>query len=167
MEGGFPKSAARRSSEASPAVWAFKPDGLVSCSPGVPSEASTLLGPRITPDFRSITNLVEVPCKRSTLWAEYPLRHASDGTPVGSAIGIEQRTLFPRRGRCASTPGLHGGTPSGSRGSSGLDGSIGITSLTGALAYLGLRLRPRRSGALPGGQAARWRQQSGHLAPPR
>ena len=40
------------------------------------------------------------------------LRHASDGTPVGSAIGIEQRTPFPRRGRCASTPGLHDGTAS-------------------------------------------------------
>ncbi len=53
------------------------------------------------------------------------LHHASDGTPVGSATGIRQRMLFPRRDRCASTPGLHDRTPSGSWGTCGLDGSIG------------------------------------------
>ena len=106
--------------------------------------------------------------RRGSVQAIHPvgthaLRHVSDGTPVGSAIGIRQRVPFPRRGRCASTPGLHDRTPSGSSSSDALNGSSELSSPRGVRTFLGLRLRPRRSGALPDGSANH--PQAARLAP--
>jgi hypothetical protein len=45
------------------------PRGLCHAAQECRAQRALSWEPRIIPDFRSITNLVEVPCKRSTLWA--------------------------------------------------------------------------------------------------
>jgi hypothetical protein len=148
------------------------PRGLCHAAQECRATASALLG---TPHHTRSPSDHEPP--RGSVQAVNPvaarrLHRAPDGTPMGSSIGIRQGSPFPRRGRCATTPGLHDRTPSGSSRSHGLDGSSEPSSPRGVHTFLGLRLRPRRSGALPGDQRIihrqrGWRQQSGHLAPSR
>jgi len=68
---------------------AFKPKGLVSCSPEVPSDSERSPGNAASPDPCSIMNPIGVPSKRSTLWARSlfatPLTGPRWGPPSESA----------------------------------------------------------------------------------
>ena len=75
----------------------FKPEGLVSCSSGVPSESECSPGNPASRPIPVRSRTLSGSVQAINPLAAHLLRHASDGTPVGSAIGIRERMrTFPQ-----------------------------------------------------------------------